>query len=116
MDLSAMYLYYNSRYLTGFDVEGSTLWATCRASKAKGICLKELWPSTPVIDIPEDIKVKADEDAYSRRISFYQRCYTLNDIKYAFTNGLPVLLSFRIFESFKNASKYGVVQMPYAGE
>lgn len=114
---SAEYIYYYARYLTGLDEEGTTLWAASRAQKCKGICKQDFWPHDRDVVISADLLKYAERDAFSRRSSFYQRCYNLNDLKYVLAiHKTQCAITFRMYESFKKADKYGVVQIPESNE
>lgn len=87
-----------------------------RALKYQGICKNELWPEDPNIIPSKEQKWKADEDAYNRRIASYQRCLTLDDVKFAITKGEAVGIRFPLYESYTVASDNGIFPIPKAFE
>lgn len=117
MHPSVNYSYYYQRYILGdTEQDGSTIWSGVRASKGKGKCRESLWPQCLDKLSPSSLRY-ADRDAFNYRSAFYQRCYSINDVKHCLNKfSLPVILSFKLFESIDKAEKYGVIPLPNKNE
>lgn len=112
-DLSEAFLYYNAREISN-DTEsdnGVSIEHAIQALKSNGVCLEELCPYSESIfnRKPSDI---AYEDGRQRCIETAERINNdITAIKSAISEGLPVIGSFRIFQSLEDNSD-GFVLLP----
>ncbi len=108
---SLNYIYYYSRYLTGYYDDGhSTLLASMRVLKAKGICKTELWSTDNSILSGQEIEI-ADIDASHRRFDFFQTLDSVNQIKESLNFG-PISITLHVFTSIYDVDESGIVPHP----
>jgi len=117
-DLSPAFAYYNARARRSEPVvsSGSTFYDNIEAMHDMGVCTEEKWPYTSdTIDTKPD--QSAYDDAQQRKIIKAMNVQidadpdkTLNNMKSALTDGLPVLISLRVFDSFNSPT--GFVPLP----
>jgi len=117
-DLSPAFAYYNARARVSEPVanEGSSLYNNIEAMHDMGVCVEEKWPyMSATIDAKPD--QSAYDDAKQRKIIKAMNVQidvdpdkTLKNMKSALTDGLPVLISLRVFDSFHSPT--GFVPLP----
>ena len=110
-NLSELFVYY---YAHGREKdsnsEGTSLFNNILALQTEGICLEELYPYKDNIKMQEP-SVEAKNDAQNRKVK--KALNVQKDIKHiqsALSQGYPVAISLRIFESFTPVS--GFIQRP----
>jgi len=121
-NLSPSFAYYNARERSSGPISnnGATIYDTIEAIHDKGVCTENEWPyKNDTIDTKP--KQSAYNDALQRKIIKALNVAidndpdkTLNNLKSALTDGLPVLISLRVFDSFHTPT--GFVPMPTAEE
>lgn len=103
VELSELFIYYNSRVLEGTVEEdsGATLRNSFKGLKQWGVCTDELWPyditKFTVQPTPECYR-----NAASRKIPQYNRVITVSDMMDALYSGYPIVVGLEIFSSFLN--------------
>ena len=112
-DLSRLFVYYNARTYSG--QQGSD--AGCQPRNAmKGISQFGAPPETAWPYNTSSITVKPSADAYSvalpirSRIKAYQSVTTLDALKSALSQGLPVMFAFMVPDTFVSVTKYNGIQ------
>ena len=117
-DLSELFLYYNARARKG-DVSvdaGSTLQAAMASLCEQGICLEQFWPyeEEKFAEKPSD---EAYADAAHRKVktALNVSIKDENAIRSALSDGFPVLVSIKLFESFTTGAN-GFIPIPDDGE
>ncbi len=115
-DLSESFAYYNVRRRTntlGQD-NGSSLYDMIMTLGTEGLCSEELCPYTEEVAMPEP-SVEAYNDAQQRKvIKALNVSKDLKAIKSAVSQGYPVAISLRIFDSFLPVS--GFIPRPSSQE
>lgn len=112
IDLSELFAYQNARVRMPEEEktnEGASIYHLIKGMGEDGICLEELHPYK-VENLPEPSE-EAKEDAQSRKITkaLNVNC-NLHDFKSAISQGYPIVISLRLFESF--AQSTGFVPRP----
>ena len=69
-----------------------------------------------VVDIYKENNPQKVLEAKDRRISGYSYCYSINDIKKALKNTMPVSAAYPLYDSFYNVKNDGKVPMPKKSE
>ena len=119
VELSRLFIYWNERYLNDliYADSGARIRDGIKALKKWGVCNEELWPYD-LDRFTEKPSREAYKDAKSRRIKYYRPVKTLDDIRYALSQGLPVAYGFIVYESFDTleVAKTGNVPYPKRGE
>ncbi len=88
---------------------GTTLWWTMRILKSRGVCEKKYFPSkfkpnqTLWEYLNESSSKEANKKALRHRIEYYQRLYTVDEIKHALDVFHGAAISIDIFQSFIDA-------------
>ena len=112
--VSRMFIYYQERLLEGttrIDA-GAYIRDGIRACYTYGAPLETLWPYNIGLFRSQPTPA-AYSDALNRKVTSYQRCLTLSDIKAALSAGYPVVIGFDVYESFESAVVARTGQMPY---
>ena len=116
-DLSELFLYYNARSAEGKTSEdsGSNIQASMNSLASQGICSEKAWPyDEDKFDVcpPEE----AYQDAATRKVKVSLNvALSVDDIKSALDDGLPVAVSVNVFESFTTGHG-GFIPLPSADE
>lgn len=111
--LSELFSYQNARIRQGKnaeDGEGTSLYDNVMGMGEKGICLNEIFPYVPDINLmPNE---SAYDDAQKRKITKALNVErNISHIKSAISQGYPVAISLSLYESFKS-EKSGFVPHP----
>lgn len=115
VDLSRLFLYYNTRLLEGSVEEdlGAYMRDAVKALRKFGICDEKLWPYLLDNFDVEPMK-SCYEDAKQRNIKNYFRIIRFNDILDALNMGFPVVFSTQVYISFDGVQD--TVTMPEPNE
>lgn len=116
-DLSAMFLYYESRARWGNTQEptGSTISDNIAVLEEKGMCTEATMPYdvTKYMIAPSVAQYsEAKEFKYAGAV----RISAMDDVQVALSNGEPVPFAFDVMESFRKIGPDGVMPVPAAGE
>jgi C1A family cysteine protease len=118
VDLSRLFIYYNSRLVDGTlnEDSGAYLRDTIKSTKKYGICSEALWPyNTEKFTV--EPPAYCYEDAKSRNIANYHKIDSLDGIIDALNNNKPVVFGMLTYRSFDDLSKYNsIVSMPEPNE
>ena len=116
IDLSEQFVYYNARKSAGaakVDV-GSSLYSVVQTLMNDGVCLERLFPYNPE-KLSQDPPVEAIEDAQTRKLVKAKNVRKdLHDIKSAVSEGYPVAISLKIYNSFNPLN--GFIRIPTENE
>ncbi len=115
--VSRLFIYYNSRVKANHNSDsitdsGCSMTDSIEALEEFGTCLESIWPYdiSRVNKRPND---QAYEQAESHTINkAYQINLDLNEMKSCLAQGYPFAFGLRMFTSFDNAAKNGVVSIP----
>jgi C1A family cysteine protease len=117
-DVSRLFIYQNELMIYGvIEDTGAYIRDGIKVLAKYGVCDEALWP----YDISK-FKVKppleAYKDALKRRLKAYYRVSTVQELKAAIAEGLPVVFGTAIFSGFegREASRTGIVSMPDKSE
>jgi hypothetical protein len=115
---SRLFLYYNERDADGnVDIDrGSTLAVGVRSLIEKGMCSDKTWPY-----LESNISIKPSDKAYeeaahSGKVESFSVHPTEIDIKACLAAGSPASVIIRVFQSFEDTGKDGMVYMPKQGD
>ena len=121
IDVSRLFIYYNAR-MKVLDSDRQLRDSGCSITKAietleeTGNCLESIWP----YDIKYVNHRPSDEayDAanYSKINDALQLQVDLEEMKSSLAQGFPFVFGLKLFTSFNQAAKKGVVPMPKPGE
>ena len=103
-DLSEAFVYYNVREKSNKVMEdtGSSLYEVISCIAEQGICMEKLFPYKPK-DYTTKPGFEAYEDALQRLIKKAKNVnLTIDDFKSALSDGYPIAVSMRIYDSFGN--------------
>lgn len=103
-DLSEAFVYYNVREKNNKVMEdtGSSLYEVISCMVEQGICMEKLFPYKPE-DYTTKPGIEAYEDALQRLIKEAQNVnLTVADFKSALSDGYPIAVSMKIYNSFGN--------------
>lgn len=109
IDLSELFAYQNARARMDeerkAEGEGTSIYNMVKGMGEDGICLEKLHPYT-TDNLPEP-SAEAREDAQGRKITkaLNVNC-NLHDFKSAISQGYPVIISLRLFESFDQSTGF----------
>ena len=115
MPLSRLFLYWQERYLEGAVNEdsGAEIRDGMKVLQKIGVCPESDWPydESTFANTPTAIMVA---NAAPYKIKEYHRVRTLDQLKAALAEGLPVVIGIDIYESFESEAveHNGVVPMP----
>jgi hypothetical protein len=117
IDVSRLFIYYNARakqvgserYITD---TGCSITTAIEALDEFGTCLESIWPYniSAVNTRPNDEAYGAAED--NTLADALQLTLGLNEMKTCLAQGYPFVFGIRLFESFNEAAKRGVVPKP----
>lgn len=115
--LSALFLYYETRKALGTVNEdsGGTITDGMAVLKRTGVAQNETWAYDTA-----KFKIKPPKAAYAEAAEFKVKetlpLGSLNDVKAALAEGLPVAFGYMVYESFTKIGASGEMPMPKAGE
>lgn len=113
-DVSRLFIYYYERLLLGtvnYD-SGAYIRDGIKATNHYGASLESYWPYD-IRKFRQEPISEAKTDALNRKVTRYERVNDFNGCIDALSNGYPVIMGFRVYNSFmsKNVAKTGI--MPY---
>lgn len=113
-DVSRLFIYYYERLLLGtvnYD-SGAYIRDGIKATNHYGASLESYWPYD-IRKFRQEPISEAKTDALKRKVTRYERVNDFNGCIDALSNGYPVVMGFRVYDSFmsKNVAKTGI--MPY---
>ena len=113
-DVSRLFIYYYERLLIGtvnYD-SGAYIRDGIKATNHYGASLESYWPYD-IRKFKQEPISEAKTDALNRKVTRYERVNDFNGCIDALSNGYPVVMGFRVYDSFmsKNVAKTGI--MPY---
>jgi len=113
-DVSRLFIYYYERLLLGtvnYD-SGAYIRDGIKATNHYGASLESYWPYD-IRKFKQEPISEAKTDALKRKVTRYERVLDFNGCIDALSNGYPVIMGFRVYDSFmsKNVAKTGI--MPY---
>jgi C1A family cysteine protease len=113
-DVSRLFIYYYERLLLGtvnYD-SGAYIRDGIKATNHYGASLESYWPYD-IRKFRQEPISEAKTDALKRKVTRYERVNDFNGCINALSNGYPVIMGFRVYNSFmsKNVAKTGI--MPY---
>lgn len=113
VDLSEAFVYFNSREIDGETDKdcGSTFYNAVLALQQKGVCIEEL-----CVYNDKEYNVRPSDEAYNEgRNRIVKEAknvrININDIKYALSQRLPVIISVKVYDSIINNIN-GFIQLP----
>jgi hypothetical protein len=115
--VSRLFIYYNARVKkTGSDRHitdsGTTITSGIEALDEFGTCLESVWPYD-VAAVNESPNDEAYQQAEYHKIADALKIdQNLNEMKTCLAQGYPFVFGIRLFESFNDAAKKGVVPKP----
>ena len=113
-DVSRLFIYYYERLLLGtvnYD-SGAYIRDGIKATNHYGASLESYWPYD-IRKFKQEPISEAKTDALKRKVTRYERVLNFNGCIDALSNGYPVIMGFRVYDSFmsKNVARTGI--MPY---
>ena len=113
-DVSRLFIYYYERLLLGtvnYD-SGAYIRDGIKATNHYGASLESYWPYD-IRKFRQEPISEAKTDALNRKVTRYERVNDFNGCVDALSNGYPVIMGFRVYDSFmsKNVARTGI--MPY---
>jgi C1A family cysteine protease len=113
-DVSRLFIYYYERLILGtvnYD-SGAYIRDGIKATNKYGASLESLWPHD-IRKFRQEPITEAKNDALNRKVTRYERVNDFNGCIDALTNGYPIIMGFRVYDSFmsKNVARTGI--MPY---
>ena len=113
-DISRLFIYYYERLILGtinYD-SGAYIRDGIKATNHYGASLESYWPYD-IRKFRQEPISEAKTDALNRKVTRYERVNDFNGCIDALSNGYPVVMGFRVYDSFmsKNVAKTGI--MPY---
>lgn len=112
IDLSEQFVYYNARKKEGASRvdSGSSLYDIVQTLKTDGVCQEHLFPYNPE-NLSKEPPVEAIDDAQTRKVVVAKNVKkVLHDIKSAVSEGYPVAISLKIYNSFN--PRKGFIRIP----
>ncbi|CAF1293883.1 unnamed protein product [Adineta steineri] len=118
---SPLFIYYNSRVKDNqgdknIVDDGATITSTIETMARNGVCPEEAWPydftkvnTHPRIDCVAVGTAHKISEAFELHIN-------VNEMKCCLAQGLPILVSLNLYESFGKAGSHGIVPMPTSDE
>lgn len=114
VDLSRLFIYYNSRKLEGNINEdaGAFLYDTLKVVSKFGVCAESLWP----YDI-RNFNIKPNDECYTdakqRRIQSYTEVQSISDMIHALDKSQPVVFGLPVSSNFSDLTWHDpVLKMP----
>ncbi|CAF4106525.1 unnamed protein product [Adineta steineri] len=115
-NISRLFIYYNARvignYSTTISDTGCSMTCAIEALEEFGTCLESVWPyDISRVDIqPDD---EAYEQAENHKINEALHVnIDLNEMKSCLAQGFPFAFGLKLYSSFDNAAKNGIVSIP----
>ena len=114
-DVSRLFIYYYERLLLGtvnYD-SGAYIRDGIKATNHYGASLESYWPYD-IRKFRQEPISEAKTDALKRKVTRYERVNDFNGCIDALSNGYPVVIGFRVYNSFmsKNVAKTGIMTYP----
>lgn len=110
-----MYSYYWSKYLQGFNYMHVPQINGLRAITAMGVCKEDDWiAEDPIKPTYKEVQYAVGKSRVSHGLYF--RIFSITQIKEILYNNCSAMVTFPIYESFNEASEYGLVPMPSEDE
>ena len=114
-DVSRLFIYYYERLLLGtvnYD-SGAYIRDGIKATNHYGASLESYWPYD-IRKFRQEPISEAKTDALNRKVTRYERVNDFNGCVDALSNGYPVIMGFRVYDSFmsKNVAKTGIMTYP----
>lgn len=116
IDLSEQFVYYNARKKEGAPHvdAGSSLYDIIQTLKNDGVCLEHLFPYN-LENLSKESPVEAINDALMRKVVVAKNVKkNVHDIKSAVSEGYPVAISLKVFDSFH--PRKGFIRIPNENE
>ncbi len=116
-DLSRLFVYYNTRMIEGtIDADvGASIRNTVKSLARYGVCYSRSWPYQE-----NKWDDKPDKDCYKEgekfKVASYYRVENMPELLNAVADGYPVAFGALLFESFNEAARTGIVEVPVTGE
>lgn len=113
-DVSRLFIYYQERVMLGtvnYD-SGAYIRDGIKACYKYGAPIEQLWPYM-INKFRDRPTPKAYNDGIRRRVSLYERIVDHDGCIDALTNGYPVTIGFKVYDSFERSSLYKTGIMPY---
>jgi hypothetical protein len=118
-DVSRMFIYYNARYLGGRENvkdQGSYIGKAIQGLKDYGACSEVTWPFAE-----EEVNAIPPDEAYDEAAQFLVEDMELvpvdmNAWKSCLAEGYPIIFGIRLYKSFDQQRKKGLVPMPTSSE
>jgi C1A family cysteine protease len=118
-NISRLFIYFNERiYINTVNEDsGANLRDGIKSLVKYGACSESIWPY-----IISKFKIKPPKAAYDEakqnKITKYLRILSIDDIKQAIAQGIPVVFGISVYQSFESATveKTGTVPTPKKGE
>lgn len=120
VNLSSLFVYYNSRLIGGdgliLEDSGAYIRDGLKTLQRDGVCSEQLWPYN--IEMFDDKPTEeCYENALSRKIGAYQLLQTNTDALQVLNSKKPVVIGLQIYDSFYDVNRLNsVVRMPRATE
>ncbi|MEB3103098.1 glucosaminidase domain-containing protein [Ferviditalea candida] len=114
--LSRLFLYWHEREILGRVNEdsGASLRDGMKVLQQTGVSSELLWPYSKDFRTQPDADAEADAGRF--RIREYHRVNSMDDIKAALAQGLPVVFGFVVYESLERVGSDGMVSVPDVGK
>jgi len=115
---SRMFLYYNSRYLTGDlnEDDGSTNADAVKAVLEWGVCSEASWPYDTSIEFKKPPQSCYDEAARHIATSAQHVGTGLDDMKQCLADGYPFIFAFAVYSSFYDIESDGMMPLQQSGD
>lgn len=115
-DISRLFIYYNARVKdqrTNQVVDsGCTMTSAIESLSELGTCLESVWPYN-ISEVNKRPNDQAYQEGAQHRITSALRVnINLNEMKSCLAQGFPFAFGLKLYGSFDQASKTGVVPMP----
>ena len=116
-DLSRLFVYWNMRDLEGTVDEdcGGSIRDTIKALAADGVCYEKTWPYDQAAWFKKPSEACFSEAAQYKIVSYY-RVESIDEALNALAQKLPIVFGAVLYESFNEAEKTAVVDIPAEGE
>ena len=115
MDVSRLFIYYNTRKKDNrkegvsrmISDTGSSITSAIETLQKKGVCLEDIWPYDE-----KEVNTKPSKKCYEQAKSYViTEALTvkpnLNEMKSCLAQGFPIVFTLRLFKSFAKAKKNG---------
>jgi C1A family cysteine protease len=120
IDLSRLFLYYNSRALEGTTSvdAGAFIRDAIKSAANTGVCLESYWMYKPEL-FAESPPLDAYEEALNHQAIIYAAVEPNSQaVMLALADGFPVVFGFTVYDGFyrPEVSEHGILSMPTASE